>query len=153
MRGGVLGALKDCRAACSQAQSFFEFLDLIFTAFQYHTLLSGLQLSLPLRSENKQPHPPCAGNQKTRKPCLLERPRNTVHSLVTFLVPRASSGKGRLLRWDVHVREGVEQPLLQKHRTLGEHLASPIPRQSGQRVPAGVSHYPQNTMPRRRRWP
>lgn len=42
MHSGVLGALQGGRAACSQAQKLFEFLHLIFTAFQYHTLLSGL---------------------------------------------------------------------------------------------------------------
>lgn len=72
VHGGTLGALKVCKPACSQAQQLFEFLNLIFMACQYHTLLSGLSAvtSAAVREEAAPPSPNVLetrkpGNQKT----------------------------------------------------------------------------------------
>lgn len=89
MHSGVLGAWRVCKAACSQAQKLFEFLDLIFMAFQNHTRLSGVTVSCHFcggQRSSSPTLPSSATNQKTRKSRLLELLLHTaVLSLSQFL--------------------------------------------------------------------
>lgn len=62
-----VGALKVCKDCLFTGSMLFEFLDLIFTVFQYHTLLSGL--SAITSAVVRQPEAsPSSNVLETRKP-------------------------------------------------------------------------------------